>query len=704
MRFHIPYTHYCLILTALTAFAPTLANGQGAAQRQARSATSSVSAPPPPDSLRQTLDAAEISATRATALDPVPFAEVKLIRTQAAYSGQELPVFLQRTPNVVSNAEAGSPFGYTNFRLRGIDQTRLNITLDGIPLNEPEDQGAYFVNLPGFADFIESVQIQRGTGLTPNGTAPLGGSLNFLTTKPDGSGTHLQGSLTGGAFGTGRGSVGYRTGPTTSGFSALVRGTYQQTDGYRRNGFHKGGSGVGALSWTRKRTVVRLLFLAGDAQNGASYVASSDSAIARNRRDNPLAAANKDHFRQQTVGLTVSHATGERGVWTTTLYGTRLRGAYDVLPVDTLLTFGLASGWGGVISAWQLTAERLDFTAGIHASRYARTHTLTDAGQEQYRNTGHWGSETAFAKAAWRFGPDPHNGLRAFADIGVRHSAFRYAPDAQAGLKEEPTLDWTFINPKVGLTWVQNQFSAFASIGRTQREPTRTDLFAGADNLTADVLSSLGNLERVRPEQVIDYEVGVRLMRSRVTASLTGFAMEFRDEIAAIGQLSELTGLPLRRNVGRSYRRGLEAEATFFATHWLTIVTNASLNLARIREYPDELAGQTYRNVRPLLTPVFSGYVGPRIFLGKSHITLLADVQMRSGAYLSNANDARFRLPAATQLDAGIRYAPGRFGITYMFYNVTNTRYAAGGFTDGIRPYYFVLAPPNMFITLTYTR
>jgi iron complex outermembrane recepter protein len=665
-------------------------------------ATVAAQSPAPSDSLRQTLGAAEVSATRAAALDPVPFTEVLAPRSQAAYSGQELPVFLQRTPNVISNAEAGTPFGYTNFRLRGIDQTRLNVTLDGVPLNEPEDQGAYFVNFPGFADFTESVQIQRGTGLTPNGTAPLGGSLNFLTTKPDASDSHLQGSLTGGAFGTGRGSFGYRTGPTKTGFAALVRGTYQRTDGYRRDAFHRGGSGIGALSWTGQRTVVRLLLLAGDARNGASYVASSDSAIARDQRDNPLSPEEKDHFRQQLAALTVSQATGARGVWTTTLYGTRLRGAYDVrLAADSVPTFALASGWGGVISTWQYTGARLDFTTGVHALRYARRHTLTADGAEQYRNTGHWNSETAFAKATWRFGADPQRGLRAFADVGVRHAGFRYAPDGAAGLTSDPQLAWTFLNPKVGLTWARAQFSVFASVGRTRREPTRNDLFAGADNLTAPVLASLGSLERVKPEQVTDFEAGLRLTRPNLSASLTGFAMEFRNEIAATGQLSDI-GLPLRRNVGESYRRGVELEATVAPTHWLYVLANAAYTAARIREYPDDAVGQTYRNVRPLLTPALTGYVGPRVIMGR--FTLLADVQMRSRAYLSNANDARFRLPAAAQLDAGIRYAPGHFGITYMFYNLTDTPYAAGGFTDGVRPYYFVLAPPNMFITLTYNR
>ncbi len=661
-------------------------------------------APSPPDSLRQTLGATEVTGTRAAALDPVPFTEVAAPRADPAYSGQELPVFLQRTPNVIGGAEAGAPFGYTNFRLRGIDQTRLNVTVDGIPLNEPEDQGAYFANLPGFADITESLQIQRGTGTTPNGTAPLGGSLNFRTTRPDAPGPRWEGALTGGAFRTGRASVGYRTGPTRTTdqpWAVLARGTYQRTDGYRRGGFNRSGSGFGALSYTGTRTVARLLLVVGEARNGASYIASEEDIIKQDRRHNPLTPAEQDHFRQQLAGLTVSHATGARAVWTTTAYAIRLRGAYDVrFGPAQLPQFALASGWGGLFSTWQHTGERLDFTAGVHGLRYARTHTLHDGGARLYRNTGHWAGETVFAKAAWRFGPDPARGLRAFADVGVRHSGFRYTPDAAAGLGNAPRLAWTFFNPKVGLSWARGAWVAFASVGRTRREPTRNDLFAGADDLDANQLASLGRLGGVRPEQVTDYEAGARLTRPHLTASLTGFAMEFRDEIAAIGQLSVI-GLPLRRNVARSYRRGVEVAVAVAATRRVGFAANASLTFARIQAYPDEAAGRVYYRVRPLLTPVFTGYAGPRWRVTRA-VTVISDVQVRSGAYLSNANDARFRLPAAAQLDAGVRYTWRSFGLTAMVYNLTNVPYAAGGFTDGERPYYFVLAPPNAFITLTY--
>jgi iron complex outermembrane receptor protein len=182
----------------------------------------------------QRLESVQVTAVRGGA----PAISAKTITAAEMgrhYTGQEMPILLQASPGITSYAESGSGSNYSYMRMRGMDQTRINITLDGIPLNEPEDEGLYFSNFPDFANSIASVQVQRGVGSSTHGVASYAGSVNFESVPLASVKRGGEVQLTRGSYNTSRVSGEYQSGLTKSGFAGYVRGSAQTTDGYRYN-------------------------------------------------------------------------------------------------------------------------------------------------------------------------------------------------------------------------------------------------------------------------------------------------------------------------------------------------------------------------------------------------------------------------------------------------------------------------------------
>ena len=242
----------------------------------------------------------------------------------------------------------------------------------------------------------------------------------------------------------------------------------------------------------------------------------------------------------------------------------------------------------------------------MNGNTYARDHSEfqpPDFKNPLYLNTGHKQDVSGFAKAGYTLGS-----ATLFGDLQVRHAEFRYTPDVNAGIGER-SVSWSFFNPKVGLTYqLSEPLSLYASYGQNTREPARNDMFAGFDNVDTSNVDFIGPLDRVKAETVHDFEAGAKYRSAMVDLEANVYSMDFRNEIAPIGELSYL-GSPLRQNVKSSYRRGIEGDVTVRATSRLTLGGNVAASTNRIREYTD-LSGDapvTYHNVEPLLTPRFLG-------------------------------------------------------------------------------------------------
>jgi iron complex outermembrane recepter protein len=662
----------------------------------------------------QRLESVQVTAVRGGSVS-ISERTIGRAELQRRYSGQETPILLQAAPGITAYSESGSASNYSYMRLRGIDQTRINITLDGIPLNEPEDQGLFFSNFPDFANSIASVQVQRGVGASTHGVASYAGSVNFESIPVAGVARGGELQLTRGAYETSRFSAVLQSGLSANGFAGYVRASGQETDGYRFNSGNRSRSAFASGGWFGARDAVKATLLAGLSSNDQAYYASPLSVLEREPRDNPFGNTRDDEvtdrFHQDLVSLAWTHALAPSLTVATTAYGFDAGGWFDFPGEQGLADayhYNLHSRWGGIISALEWNGATASASVGVHANRYMRQHWLTQRpalDTRYYDNTGRKAEQSAFAKGSVTRGR-----ATVFGDAQLRLVQFRYDPTAGNGVAPS-AVDWRFLNPKAGVRLqVTEELSTYVSAGMNGREPTRADMFAGADDVDSAGAPSLLPLTRVRPESVRDLEAGLAWRRPTLQLQANVFLMQFRDEIAPIGEINAI-GYQLRKNVPRSVRRGAEGDLTWHALPRLTVVGTASLTDARIAEYRDDASGETFRDVTALLTPRFTSGHGIRAELAR-WLSLDLDGRYTSRMMLTNTNDPRFVAPASWYGDAGVTLRAGRQSVLVQLRNVLDQRVYTGGYpgraarssdAGALEPYYYLLAPRNVSVNARLT-
>lgn len=667
-----------------------------------------------PDSTRRdtahTLEAVTVAAIRARAAAPVSAKTIGPVELERRSFGQDVPVLLQGTPSLTSYAETGNYWGYSYIRLRGIDQSRINLTLDGIPLNDPEDQVLYFTDFPDLANSIHSVQIQRGVGTSAPGTASYGGSINFqsvpLATTTRGAQLQLQG----GSFDTRRGSAEYASGIVNGRFAVYARASALRSTGYRQHSGVDARSGFLSAAYLGDRDILKLTATAGLFADTLAYYGATRPELDTDRRGNILRPDETDRFGERLVALSYTRQLDAASSLSLTTYRTSATGSYGVCIVNCdqpvgagadcavstaacLWDFHLDFAWYGATAAWTLDRAGVYASAGLNANTYARDHYAFDRTSPLplYFNTGRKGDASAFAKVAKDVGR-----ATLFADVQGRRAAFHYVPDPNAGIADE-TVDWTFLNPKAGVSvQLTPATSAYASYGINSREPARSDMLGGLDNVDSSSVAQITPLRRVRPEHARDLEVGMRVRRGAISLDANVFSMEFRDEILPIGQLSYI-GTPLRVNVRSSSRRGVELDADARVVDWLQLGVTATAMRARISDFVDEATAQQYHDVAPLLTPRFTAAQRATVGLTRS-LSLTTNGRYMSRAQLDNTGNPDLVLPASYVLDASLDWTRGARGVSLFANNVTNTKRFGSGHVAFGEARYYVLPPLNFFI------
>jgi iron complex outermembrane receptor protein len=660
-------------------------------------------ASPPRDTARsdtsrvQRMERVMISAVRGGGSAPISQKTLTQSDIAPRYFGQDVPLVLQgAAPSLTAYAETGNYWGYSYIRLRGIDQSRINLTIDGIPLNDPEDQVLYFADFPDLANSLRSVQVQRGVGTSSNGTAAYAGSINMetvpLAASPRGGAVQVED----GSFHSRRGSAEYTSGLLSNRFAAYGRVSALRTDGYRDHSGVEGRSLFAGIGYFGDRDIVKLTTTTGTMRDTMAYLAVAQADLDTNRRINPLTPRERDGFGERLVALSYTRLFTSSSL-TTTAYRTSASGDYDVL-IDSLDNFNLKFVWYGATTDWSYRRDAIQLDVGANVNTYARDHAeyeRPDITTPLYFNTGHKQDASAFAKLGYTVGR-----TTLFGDLQARRAEFSYTPDAHAGIVG-PSISWTFVNPKIGATYaVSAPLSLYVSYGKNSREPARSDMFAGFDNLDTSNVAFVGPLNRVNPETVHDVEAGVTLHAHDVDAQANLYSMDFRNEISPIGALSYL-GTPLRENVGASYRRGVEADVTWRPTTRLSLFANAAASTNRIREYVDATGDTpvTYHDVEPLLTPRFITF--ERAAFDATHaLSLAVETRYTSRSFLQNTSDARYVLPASFDLSASASIRVGAYELLVRGNNLTDSKkYGSGYASDGVS-YYYVLPPRNVFVSL----
>jgi iron complex outermembrane receptor protein len=616
-------------------------------------------------------DDVTVTALRGGDQAPVSRTTLSAEELAAADHGQDLPLLLATTPSITAWADAGAGgSGYSYFSLRGIGQNRINVTLDGVPLNDPEENWVFFADLWDLASSLDSIEIQRGAGTSTVGNAAWAGAVSLASRPPA---PRFGGSLrlASGGLGTRQGAVGVDSGtllaPPGSGRGLTLYGrlSYAESDGYREHSGARQNLGFWSASWQGERDLVRLTGFSGRLRSELAYLASEESVLAANPRDNPLTPEERDDFRRDLALLAWTRALGADRTLAVTLYRNGADGWFrlweDPGSNTRLRELGLTwEMWGGLVTFTRESArQRLDL--GLHLADFTSHHRAdTDvlgARAPAYRNRGGKAEANGFVKLGRELA-----GFRLFLDLQLRHARMDYR-----GSVPIPSQDWTFWNPKLGLRRaLGGGAELWASVGRAQREPTRSDLFAGEDDP-----SLAYDLEAVRPERLDNLELGLAVTRQRWSGSLILFAMEFRDEIALTGELSEI-GLPLRRNVDRSFRRGVELELTARPHPALEASLAATWIWARIAAFPQQIdvyaadgswtgsLTEVYRDVPPLLTPewMFQPQLAWRPlpaldlrlaarWVSPTHLDNTGDRQLRTRALWDLTFDGSWALPWA---------------------------------------------------------
>ena len=632
--------------------------------------------------------------------------------------GQDVPQLLQYTPAMTWYSDSGIGSNYSYFSMRGIQQTRINMTFDGAPLNDPAEHAVYFNNFHDFTNTVDSIQIQRGVGTSSVGSPSFGGSVNFASSPPaqDRSGDL---SLALGSYDTKRASFGYESGVFENGFSIGGRFSYADTDGYRDNSGTEHQTGFIDAGWQGERSSLKLVSFFGEVETQLAWLAVEPEILAENRRFNPLDEEERDNFGQNFAQLKYTRALRNDTLLTASLYYNGADGWFrlwdDPQAKNELLQFGIDQSFIGTMVTASKSFDSLSATLGAHFNDFSGDHTLDTEGTRIYENTGYKQTANAFGKAEYRLGD-----WLLFGDLQLRWAEFSYKGDIDLG-----SVAWTFLDPKVGVRrFVSPRLSAYASLGRAQREPARLDLLLGEDNATVP-----HDLEAVRPEKVLDFEAGLDFNTPELALTANIYAMEFTDEIALTGELSEI-GLPIRTNVDESYRRGVEVDLKWQASERWALLHSANLSRNRIREWTqfydvyDEQGSWidsepiTYRDVPPLLTPEVIVNLGVEWARSGASVALMG--RYVDDAQLDNTGLEEFRLPSYTNVDLRTSVNLGRWwaaanprltlfvnnlfdnddqypsGYSYQFINQNSSGQQS---LDGI-PFYYPLATRNAVLTL----
>ncbi len=621
-----------------------------------------------------------VKSYRASKLMPLTYTNVKEADINVYNQGQDPSQILEHTPAVNSFSDAGNYYGYSYFRLRGIDQTRINMTLDGIPLNEPEDQGVYFSNFPDFLSSVKSFQVQRGVGTSYNGTASYAGSISFESPDLDDS-TQLEFGANYGSYNSYRLYEEVKT-ELVENQALYVRVSEMGSDGYKTHSGNRSRSAFISTGLLKGKHSLKLLGFMGQQKNELAWAGVPLLVIDDDPQSNGNNSREKDKFAQAFVSLQYSNALSSCINLNGAVYYNYLDGYYDFdfnqfqgLPLtDELYKYQFKHHFTGALSTLKWKKNRWEITSGLHANRFQRMHVGSELSLgELYANTGFKNEHSVFTKVLFLLGK-----VSLFGDLQYRYTEFDYTGDVAF-----EKIAWQFMSPKIGLSYaLKKGWEVYYSYGETGREPTRTDLFMGEDNLLQDEQGKALFVD-INPEYVKDHEMGIRTKGEQFQLNANLYYMSFINEIVLSGQYGP-NALPLHSNVTKSFRSGVELDFLLNINHNLSYSMVSSFAYNRISESGTEF--------QPVLSPPFMHNQSLSYQLGKFHTSL--STRYQSASYIDYANETR--LPESWQINWASRINIQRFEFNVGVNNLTNNRILSNGYMgyDGT-PLYFVSAPFN---------
>lgn len=561
----------------------------------------------PVDSLRNAqLDEVVVRSTRANAKSAMAFTNVFQSELRKQNLGQDIPFLLNNTPSVVVNSDAGAGVGYTGIRVRGSDATRVNVTINGVPLNDAESQGVYWVNMPDFASSVQSIQIQRGVGTSTNGAGAFGATLNVQTNAYQAE-AYAETNATVGSFNTRKINAIFGTGLIKNKFVVDARLSKITSDGYIDRGASDLKSFYVSGGYYGTRSFVRLNVFSGKEITYQSWEGVPESLLRTNRTFNVYTYPNQvDDYQQDHYQLISSHQLGNQWQLNATLHYTKGRGFYEQFKEDDKLSkYALENVEIGTKiikksdiirrrwldndfygAVWSLDYEgtgKLKTSFGGGWNRYEGKHfgeviwaQFASTGNIRHRYYDNDASKTdlnVYGKTFYQINQQ----LNVFADVQVRSVNYTFLGFDNTLKNVDQTASLTFFNPKFGLTYDLNtDASLYASYSIGNKEPNRNDYTESSPR------------SRPRAEHLADLEIGYKLKKKRVSAGIGGYLMNYRDQLVQTGQLNDV-GASTRVNVPESYRAGVELEVSLAISKKLRWAANATFSRNKIQNFTEYL-------------------------------------------------------------------------------------------------------------------
>ena len=540
------------------------------------------------------LDEVTVNSLRAKNNSPVPFVNISKKDLENTNLAQDLPKLLKNTPSVLTTSDSGSGIGYSSIRVRGSDQSRVNVTINGVPYNDSESMSVYWVNLPDFASSIESIQIQRGVGTSTNGSAAFGGSINIQTNAAsDVALFEINNSL--GSFNTVKNSVSFSTGFINDKFELSGRLSRIKSGGYIDRSGSKLRSYFLQGIYKDSNTLIKLLNFAGHEITDQAWFGIDSSTLESNRRYNPAGEYydkngnvlyydnQDDNYKQDHYQLHWNQDYENGWISNFGLHYTYGRGffenynlAFDSNSSDNIDRRWLDNDFYGLIFSFNNNSDNYNAIIGGSYNKYKGEHFgeyLWNAGSNElsnfkerfYSDYGNKSELNFYAKLDYYLSKS----LSIYGDLqyrNINYNAIITPYSVISGYVEQgyDKIDkkFNFFNPKIGLNYNHNENNQFyISYARAQREPTRADYASGSPN----------------PEKLDDFELGWRRNFNSFSINLNAFYMLYDDQLVLTGE-RDINGYEIRTNVGESYRLGLEIDTKLFINSSLDIESNLSIS------------------------------------------------------------------------------------------------------------------------------
>ena len=596
-------------------------------------------------------------------------------------TGQNLPVLLTQTPSLVTTSDDGLGIGYTYFRVRGSDHTRINMTINDVPLNDAESQSVFWVNMTDVSSSITKLDVQRGVGTSANGGSSFGASINIRTldntipTDYKAQPVHAELSFNGGMYNTFRemAKIDANWGDKNSAKGAWhVGGRFSKvnSDGYIDRAFSDLFSYQAQLGWQNSKTAVNLLSFGGKEKTYLAWNGLTREDIAVNRRQNTAGAfidANgntqyyrneTDNYQQHHLHLNVTHrfnlhwSLSATGHYT---FGTGYWETFDTWNLMGIAQKGLRNHFYGGILSTKYIHEKVDVQAGIALNNYnGVSYGNIDQNYgtnftEYYRGYGDKLDGNIYAKANWRVLHRGKEKLSLYGDLQYRlvhHHVYgdndnSTVPGSRVAIEEQRT--WHFFNPKAGLTYDNGGHRLSATFALANREPARSNF-----------INWQAGEAQPKPEKLFDYELGYNYSSAGSTSSgysipwhigLNLYMMDYKDQLVLTGEINSIA-IFLTKNVDKSYRTGAELQFGVDWTKWFS--WSGTLTWSRNKW----LDGTTWRTIS--FSP---DWIAGNIF--SFHAAgFRADIQTTviSSQYLANNEDRNAMLKAYTVTNLNMHY------------------------------------------------